>query len=105
MFTFIVFWLDFQGLGLPGELKKRKIQFLKIQRFSEVKNATLIDFYAFRLVFEVIFESPRETLRYLVWLFFWEGLQERSRTTFGSIFEPFGAHCGSHLGIVFGIET
>ena len=99
--TLTAFWLDFEGLGPPGGLKKQeKTASKKSQFFRCEKKATQTVFCDFGLLFGVILGSPLEHFRVSFWTLFGEGLRDRFGTLFGSILEVFWTTFGSMFGII-----
>ena len=95
--TLTAFWLDFEGLGPPGGLKKQeKTAPKKSEFFRCEKKATQTVFSDFGFLFGVILGSSLEYFRVSFWTFFWEV----SGIVLVSFLAPFLKYSGSILGAI-----
>ena len=95
--TFIAFWLDFQGPGPPGRLKKREKTVSENLCFSELKRAPETFFSDFLLFWGLIFGALFGHFGDFGATYFREGVRGRFGTVFGSILEVFWTDLGRIL--------
>ena len=103
--TFIAFWLDFQGLGLPGGFKKQEKTAPGKSCFWEfVWKAPQIIFLLFLVDFGVPFWSflatPNHIINFQVAGLCPEVLRGRFGTTFGFHFQVFLTNVGNTFGVI-----
>ena len=99
--TLTAFWLDFQGSGPPGRLKKREKTASENLPFFELKKRAPETFFSdFWLFFGVIFGALFGDFGDVGATYFWEGVRDRFGTVFGSILEVFWTDLGRIFGII-----
>ena len=99
--TITAFWLDFQGPGPPGRLKKREKTASENLHFFELKKrAPETVFSDFLLLFGVIFNALFGDFGDVGATYFSEGVRDRFGSVFGSILEVFWTDFGRIFGII-----